>query len=317
MSRRLLLIVSLVSLVSACGEEPAPCDEEPCLDVPARGIQLRSAGRTIAPGEDRELCEIVRLPGGPEDLHVVDGFELAMMPGSHHLIIAAVEPGSETEASVAEGEVIDCVGPTGFGEDVSFVTGAQLPVYEESYPAGVGKVYRGGQFLVFNYHYFNATDAPIEGRAALNLYTTDVEAISKEMGLLAFANLDIAIPPGEARSFTGECRFDEDVLVHKLMRHTHRWGREFPVELAGGARDGELVYVSPSYEEPDHLFDEPLLVRAGDGFRFTCNYVNDTASTLEFGVKATDEMCILFGLIFSPTGRTVADQLCAVEGVLR
>jgi hypothetical protein len=301
---------------AACAaDDPSdpPCTEEPCLDPPDSGIQLRSVGQTILPGQDRELCEVVRLPGGPDDRYYVDGFELAMTAGSHHLIIASIEPGSPTEASVSEGDVIDCVGPTGFGEDIGFVTGAQLPTYAEVYPPGVGKVYRGGQYLVFDYHYFNATDAPIEGRAALNLHTTGPADVDKLMGLLAFANTHIETPPGEARSFTGECRVSEDTLVHKLMRHTHRWGRDFPVELAGGAGDGELLYVSPSYEEPDHLFDEPLLVRAGEGLRFTCNYVNDTGEPLRFGVKATDEMCILFGLIYSPTSREIGDQLCVVD----
>jgi Copper type II ascorbate-dependent monooxygenase, C-terminal domain len=308
------LAAILVLVSAACGDETRdPCIEEPCLDVPADGMQLRSTGKTIQPGEDRELCEIVRLPGDPDQRYHVDRFELAMTPGSHHLIVAAIRPGSETEAQVAEGDIIDCVGPTGFGEEIEFVTGSQLPTYEEAYPEGVGKVYRGGQYLVFNYHYFNATDAPIEGRAAINLLTTDASRIDKVMGLLAFARLDIATPPGQERSFPVDCRVDDDVMVHKLMRHTHRWGTDFPVELAGGARDGEQVYVSPSYEEPDHVFDQPLRLSAGEGFRFSCNYINTTSQTLEFGVKATDEMCILFGLVFSPVDREVPDQICVVD----
>ncbi len=205
----------------------------------------RCTGKTIGPGEDRELCEIVKLPGDPDQRYHVDRFELAMTSGSHHLIVAAIRSGSDTEAQVAEGDVIDCVGPTGFGEEIEFVTGSQLPGYEEAYPEGVGKVYRGGQYLVLNYHY--------------------------------------------------------------------RWGTDFPVELAGGARDGEQVDVSPSYEEPDHVFDRPMRVAAGEGFRFTCNYINTTSQTLEFGVKATDEMCILFGLVYSPVDREVPDQICVVD----
>jgi hypothetical protein len=95
-------------------------------------------------------------------------------------------------------------------------------------------------------------------------------------------------------------------MVHKLTRHTHQWGTDFPVEFAGGERDGELIYTSPSYEDPDYLFDEPVLVQAGEGFRFTCNYDNTNGThDLFFGENATDEMCILFGTIFSPTEREV------------
>jgi hypothetical protein len=310
-----IAILPVLAVAAACaGDAAPPCAEEPCLDRPESGLQLRTAGRTIQPGEDREQCEVVRLPGGPDDEYDVNHFELAMTAGSHHLIVAAIQPGSETEAQVTEGDLIDCVGPTGFGEDIDVVTGAQLPTYDEAYPDGVGKVYRGGQYLVFDYHYFNATDLPIDARVALNLHTTAAANIQKVMSLLAFANLDIETPAGEARSFPTDCRTGDDVMVYKLMRHTHRWGTDFPVEFAGGARDGELIYTSPSYEEPDFIFDEPVRVAGGEGFRFTCSYDNTTSDTLRFGVKATDEMCILFGLVFSPTDREVPNQICVVGG---
>ncbi|HKE19780.1 MAG TPA: hypothetical protein VKB80_33115 [Kofleriaceae bacterium] len=312
-----ITILPVLAAAPACGgegESDPSCAEEPCLAPPESGLQLTSTRRTIDPGEDRELCEAVRLPGGPDQEYDVNHFELAMTRGSHHLIVAAIQPGSETEAGVRDRDVVDCVGPTGFGEDIDIVTGAQLPYYDEAYPDGVGKVYRGGQYLVLDYHYFNATDVPIDARVAINLHTTGAASIEKVMSLLAFANLDIETPAGETRSFPTDCRADDDVMVYKLMRHTHRWGTDFPVEYAGGARDGELIYTSASYEDPDFIFEEPVRVAAGEGFRFTCSYDNTTSEALRFGVKATDEMCILFGLVFSPTGREVPNQICVVGG---
>jgi hypothetical protein len=99
-------------------------------------------------------------------------------------------------------------------------------------------------------------------------------------------------------------------MVFKLTRHTHKWGTEFPVSFAGGESDGELIYSSPNYEDPDFFFEEPVLVQAGEGFEWTCNYNNTTESTLRFGVKATDEMCILFGQIYHPTNLEVQSQGC-------
>ena len=84
--------------------------------------------------------------------------------------------------------------------------------------------------------------------------------------------------------------------------------RVFPVEFLGGSLDGELIYSSPSYEDPDHVFEEPVLVAAGTGFRFTCNYVNDSGHDLEFGENATDEMCILFATVYSPVERQLAQS---------
>ena len=91
-------------------------------------------------------------------------------------------------------------------------------------------------------------------------------------------------------------------MVYKLTRHTHKWGTDFPVYYHGGQNDGDLIYTSPSYEDPDYIFEEPILVQAGDGFRFTCNYDNDSDHHLGPGEKTTDEMCILFPIVYSPTG---------------
>ncbi|MBL4632436.1 MAG: hypothetical protein JKY56_01115 [Kofleriaceae bacterium] len=47
-----------------------------------------------------------------------------------------------------------------------------------------------------------------------------------------------------------------------------------------------------------------------EGFEWTCNYQNTTDSVLRFGIKATDEMCILFGQIYDPVTLMPANQRC-------
>jgi hypothetical protein len=286
------------------------CTEEPCLDAPARGFQVRSIGTEISPGEDVEYCEIARLPGDASDAYHVTRFESAMTPGSHHLIVAAVPP--ESSAGLIVGERYRCIGPSlpGGTADLASVTGSQLPYYSHSFPEGVGRQFEGGQFVVFNYHYLNGTDDPVHARQAVNFHLTDEAAIDHLVADLGFFNFAINIPAGETRSFSKTCLLSNDAMVFKLTRHTHQWGTDFPVHYAGGDRDGQLIFTSPNYEDPDFVFDEPTLVRAGEGFSWTCNYHNTTESTLRFGVQATDEMCILFGHIYHPTDRTMSDQGC-------
>jgi hypothetical protein len=281
------------------------CDEEPCLEAPEQGFQVRSEGDIIAPGEDVEYCEVVVLPGTPEDTYYVNGFESEMTRGSHHLIVGAIVPGSPTDGRTEAGDKTSCIGPTAFGEDITDVTGQQVPEHSESFPAGVGRVYQGGQKLVFDYHYFNATDEDLQARAAVNFLTTDadqIEHISQGFGKL---NLAIFIGPGEEGSFPTSCRMNRDVMVYKLTRHTHQWGTDFPVDFNDGVEGSEPqhIYTSPNYEDPDYIFEEPILVKEGQGFDFECNYFNDTKDPLTFGVNATDEMCILFGSMYSPTER--------------
>lgn len=305
-----MLAAAVVGCDGTTNGPGAACDVEPCLDPPVTGIQVRNQGTTISPGEDIELCEIVQLPGSSDELHYVRRIESAMVGGSHHLIVAAIDPGSQTEADASPGQIVECISPAGVGEAITPVTATQLPYYDESFPAGVARAYRGGQYLVFNYHYLNTTDEPIEARAAINLHEANADEIERLMGDAVFSNFDIDTPPGESRTFTTECRFDRDVMVHKLMRHTHQWGTDFPVHFAGGSRDGELIYTSPDYEHPDHVFDEPIEMRAGEGFRFDCNFVNTTSKPLRFGFNATDEMCILYAQIFDPETVTAPVEVC-------
>ncbi|HUH02604.1 MAG TPA: hypothetical protein VML75_11480 [Kofleriaceae bacterium] len=296
--------------MDAGGDDAAGCTDGVCLAPPANGFQVLSQGTTISAGEDVEYCEVVQLPGTAADTYYVSKFESKMTSGSHHLIVAAVESGSATESGLEVGQRVTCGGPGGVGEDLIEVTGSQTIYDVEEFPEGVGRVYRGGQYLVFNYHYLNTTDDELPARAAVNFHLTDaanVQHIAMDFG---FYNLSISTPPGESRSFTKTCYFTEEVVVHKLVRHTHRWGTDFTAWYAGGAKDGQQIFTTPTYEDNDHIFPEPITVAAGEGFTFECNYFNDTDSDLVFGTKATDEMCILFGTYWSASGNEIAEQGC-------
>lgn len=276
------------------------CTEEPCLAPPRQGFQVRSVGSEIQPGEDVEYCEIVQLPGDSSQIYYVNRFESVMTLGSHHLIVSAIVPGSPTDEQTQPGDRTECLGAGIFGEDTTPVTGQQLPRHDEIFPAGVGRIYRGGQKLIFDYHYFNATEDPLAARAAVNFHTTDEASIEHVAIDFSRFFLGINVPDGESRSYDVSCQMNRDVMVSKLTRHTHQWGGDFPVYYNDGEK-AELVYTSPNYEDPDFVYDEPVLVRAGEGFDFTCNYFNDSGQTLVFGPNATNEMCILFGTIYSPT----------------
>jgi hypothetical protein len=304
------ILVGALGCASEPAEPGASCTDAPCLEPPARGFQLRSEGSPIAPGEDVEYCEVAQIPGDPTETFHVTRIEVAMTTFSHHLILAAAAPDSETEAQMKVGERVPCVGPGGFGLDLLPVTASQHPYHDERYPTGVGRAYRGGSKVVFNYHYFNTSSAPIHARAAVNFHTAPARAIERLARDFAFVNFGIELPPGQQASFTTECAFSHDVEVFKLIRHTHRWGGDFDVWLSGGERDGEHVWTSPDYETTDLLLDTPFRLRAGEGFRFRCAFDNPTASTVVFGEKATDEMCILAGGWLEPAGTEVPEQFC-------
>jgi hypothetical protein len=302
------------STSTTSGGDPTCPPGELCLAPPASGFQVATEGDEIQPGEDVEYCEVVALPGGPDDTYFVEGFELAMTAFSHHLIVAAAVPDSATEKAITPGMKQKCYGADVFGGDIAGVTGSQKPHHEEQFPAGIGKRFKGGQKLIFDYHYFNSSSSPVKARAAVNFRTVDASKVTREAHAFGFYNLDFSVPPNSKKSFSGECRFKHDVMVSKLTRHTHQWGKDFSVAYAGGVKDGEHIWTTPDYEETDHLFAEPVLVKNGEGFRFTCEFDNTTAKTLKFGLTASDEMCILFGTWFTPTiGAPEENQDCVTN----
>jgi hypothetical protein len=268
------------------------------LPVPAKGFQVCTTGVQIQAMQDTEYCEVVTLPGSPTDTYYVNRVESQMSPNSHHLIVLAADPGSSNEANMPDGKRVGCTGGEGaFGQGLSHVAGAQLPYSDQVFPAGVGKIFHGGQRLSFDYHYFNVTDAPILAKAALNMYQVeqaDVEHIAHQLG---FYNFNIVIPSGQASGFEMSCTAPADIMVYSLTRHTHHWGTDFTVWNQGGANAGAKLWTSTDYEgDTTYLLPGgPVLLKAGTGYKFRCDYDNTSDHLLTFGVKTTDEMCILFG----------------------
>jgi len=294
------------------GEEES-CQSISCLEPPKLGFQVRNEGTTINPGEDVEYCEVIKLPGTPDLKYYVNRFEAAMTEGSHHLIVSAVRSDSETEATMEEhlGKKVKCTGANDFGEDFVPVTGSQTPYSNVQYPEGIGRIYTGGQYLVFDYHYLNTTEEPIQAQAIINFHTVEKDQIEKIAQGFGFYNLNIYTAPRSTSSHTGECVFKEDIHLYSLTRHTHQWGTDFSVWYKGGENDGELVWTSGNYEEDlNYVWKESILMKKGTGFRFQCNYLNDTDEPLVFGLQATDEMCILFGTWWKVDGTETKSHSC-------
>lgn len=310
--------ILLVVAASACNSTPitegAPGPDE--LETPAHGFQLKTQGVTIEPGKEIEYCEVFALPSAGEELAVGE-IEGAMAPGSHHLIVSTVKPGSELDAALTVGERMECPwGVRQFGEGYEDIFGQQARYRQDALPPGIGRMELGGQKIVLDYHYYNATEKPIVAKVAVNFHTIERSEVTAEAKNDGFYNLTINTPAGESKTFTGECRFNDDVIVHKLIRHTHKWGTDFNAWYAGGDRDGQLAFYSSHFEETEETFDNPVLMHKGEGFRFACTYVNHETHPLAFGNTVQDEMCILFMTWWSATpGKAAPHQECYLTRV--
>ncbi len=291
------------------------------LEQPSHGFQVRSLGAEIGPGEDVEYCEIAELPGDPGQTYYVRSIELANAPSSHHMFVSTAVPGSAADERLRKmnvGDRIPCFSAaTAFPErGLETTHGIQLPYGRLDFPEGVGREFFGGQRVVFDYHYLNTGNEPIAARSAFNFHLTDASRVEHVARVFGFYNWTIDTPPGATSQFTAECRFRDDVKLAGLTRHTHRWGTNFDVWYAGTRNDEHLWTTNDWEHDTELLFPEPLLMKAGEGFRFRCGFNNTENHPLRFGPSARDEMCILFGLAWDAgTSRTVAPQGCDITWI--
>ncbi|HMJ02027.1 MAG TPA: hypothetical protein VK506_03745, partial [Conexibacter sp.] len=149
------------------------------------------------------------------------------------------------------------------------------------------------------YHSVNAGTQPVTAQVKLNFHFAP-QAIAHSAHLAGFDNLTIYTPPGGRSSHLAECRVDEELLVSELIRRTQSRGTRFRVWIAGGERDGELLWASRGPDDARVAMRSPLRLMPGEGLRFQCDYVNTTELELRYGVNAGDEMCTLGATYWLP-----------------
>jgi hypothetical protein len=253
------------------------------------------------------------------DEYWVNDLELGNGKGSHHLIVSAAIPGSPAEAKIRQMKVGDQVACLNvrlpFGEEgIVDIAATQTPYNRTKLANGVGAKYYGGQAVVFDYHFINLSTETIHTLSAINVHTTDASNVQHQMSGLSFTNYTIDTPPKTSQSFMAECHLKTAVMIGALGRHTHKFGTDFDVWFSGGAHDGEHIWTSKDWEEEtQYEFPTPILMKAGEGFRFQCSYTNPGTKDLRFGTSARDEMCILAGSIWAATvGEELETQSCNI-----
>lgn len=264
------------------------------LAPPTSGFQLETRGVTIDAGDDVRWCEVLSLPGGADEVYPIERIETALSAHGRELVLTVAELDSETASIMEPGARVPCLrAGEVFGEDLHLVTTSQQRYQDLRYPDGVGRRFQGGQRLAVEYHYVNDTPEPVVAKAKLNFHLTSAGAVERLAHTASFDNLTIYTPPAGSSAHLGECTVSQPLMVGELVRRTRHWGTDFRVWIAGGERDGELVWHSGDYRDNQLELSEPIALMPGEGFRFQCSYVNDSAEDLRAGTTATDELCSL------------------------
>lgn len=273
------------------------------LAPPASGVQMRLGPFDIPPRFEREFF-YYDTPNLTEDL-LVDRVEISMRPGSHHFILYTFPTGTPVLPPLRTyRELRNPDGSLNLGrfvemQDYTFFAGTQWPRLDYRFPEGVALRLKAGQGFDLNPHYVNASDGPLQGEVHINLHRADPARVQHEAQVLTMSNFSIVLPPGKTTTLRETFLVDRRSHLFQLVSHAHKHLTEFRVEVFGGPRHGETVYIAYDWEHPPILdLTPPLVLEPGQGLTLLATYRNDTDRVINFGFTSEDEMMILFGYYY-------------------
>ena len=87
--------------------------------------------------------------------------------------------------------------------------------------------------------------------------------------------------------------------IFQLFSHAHQLMTRFDILILHPDGEEELIYTALDYEHPPILeLDPPLVIQQNQGLISRATYYNDTDDWVNFGIFSTDEMKIIFGLVY-------------------
>ena len=255
----------------------------------------------IAPSDEREVCEYRRL----SNRKTIDAqqFEFSASPGTHHIAIWAYY-GKERDPSNFPSKPTDTAGCNGFGPNDSYnkstlAGSSRGGRYAVRFPDGIALRLAPHQPLLLNAHYKNGTPDVMRPEILFNVTPAKRGTVRHHAESLTIGNYDITIPAHATGTLVSEWHAPIDLNVIELASHQHKRGTRFTIERLENGVDTGRIYETTNWETPSELWPtEPMRVRAGDGFRFTCEWKNDDDHLVHFGVTTDDEMCFLTGYYY-------------------
>jgi hypothetical protein len=293
-----------LTLASISCADPDPEPELP----PAATYHATWGPVVVEPGVERTECVVVDL--GNETAIDVHRFHNTLALGSHHLVVYR-----DNEATGPSPAPFEC---TPFAGTVSS-SAARAPMMitqkhdeELVLPPGVAYHLEPHQMIRLEIHYINTTDAPLSIDASVELDTTTTEPIENHADFLFIGTPDISLPPGAHTSVEAFFRPPEtlaDAQYFAITGHTHQYGVDVRVGYAPDRDVAPTSVYAPDpfrWNDPDTAVHTPAFqVPTGGGFAFTCEYMNTSTETVEFGESANDEMCFFWAYYYPSRGAHV------------
>jgi len=290
------------------------------LEPPINGVQYHIGPFVVQPNTEREFLYYVPPEPAP---YYINRVEIAAAPGTHHFIAYLFSDnyfGDEPEPYTYRDIHAPYVGS--FGEAINnimtlqehiFVTGTQWPVWSYSLPEGVALKIDSEYGLDLNPHYFNYTDETIWGEVYFNLHASLPNEVDHIAGILQLGENNIELPPHQETTLTETFNTNQilnsinidppsgasQLKIFQLFSHAHQLMTRFDILILHPNGEEELIYTALDYEHPPVLsLDPPLIITQGQSLISRATYYNDTDNWVNFGLLSTDEMMIVFGLVY-------------------
>jgi hypothetical protein len=272
------------------------------LPLPGSGYQLRIDSFSVAPNYEREIF-VYRRVGNAQDVFV-NRVETRTRVNSHHLLVMKFKDNTPANMIPGYDVVRDIRSPEGnlifqnmlVMEWHNFFAGSGQTYEDRQLPPGIALRLPAQASLDLNVHYVNRGPTPIPGEVYINLHTVPASQVQREAQSFTFQHDTFELPPNQRTTITRTFTFTRDVNILMLTSHNHELGERFVIRIAGGPRNGEIVYTSTDWKHPTvSWFEQPVVLRAGEGLTSEVTYNNTTARAIRHGANSTDEMNIMRG----------------------
>ena len=190
---------------------------------------------------------------------------------------------------------------------VLFAQSTQALEEQQQFPAGVAIRVPARVRIVGNVHLLNSTDAPNRTNVTIRMETIPADSVDVALAPFRLNYEDLIIPARSKAEFTSTCDLASphesivggplDLGLYWVLPHYHARGSLFRLQVAGGPRDGEEIYRLDGYDDAGdgRAFDPAFELAGATGITFTCGFDNRDDVDVRWGIKASDEMCMMLG----------------------
>jgi hypothetical protein len=291
---------------SAAGAPPGDPADAPTPPDPAGGLEWVDA--TLGP-------EFQYVPNGsvPDDYHCfvlgsafaaqkdLIGFEV--LPGTphqvHHVILFAVQASSTTTLN-RDRLGWTCYGGPGTGGVPKMLGGWAPGGGVTRYPEDTGIRIATGEVIVMQVHYntSHSHGSPAADRTKVNVQFAQ-QPVARPATIMPIVDDSFAIPPGatdyrHSASITLPSFFVSRATIWGATPHMHEKGRRI---RAWRTSPQTCLIDVPNWDfhwQQSYEYATPIGVRGGETFTVECTWDNPTTSSVTWGERTTDEMCIVF-----------------------